>query len=59
MFPVGDEDVSGGPPALVTYALIALNVLAFFLELGRGSDAQLATFIEAWGVVPRVQRHPQ
>ncbi len=53
MFPIGDEDVQGGGPALVTYALIAMNVLAFFLELGRGSEAELAAFIEAWGVVPR------
>ena len=53
MFPIGDEDHAGGPPAIVTYALIALNVLAFFLELGRGSEAELATFIESWGVVPR------
>jgi membrane associated rhomboid family serine protease len=53
MFPIGDEDTTGGPPAIVTYSLIALNVLAFFLELGRGSEAALATFLESWGVVPR------
>jgi membrane associated rhomboid family serine protease len=53
MFPIGDDDVRGGPPAIVTYAVIALNVLAFLLELGQGSEAQLATFIEAWGVVPK------
>ena len=29
MFPIGDERVQGGPPAFVTYGLIALNVLAF------------------------------
>ncbi len=52
MFPIGDEDVRGGL-ALVTYALIALNVLAFVLELAQGSEAELASFIESWGVVPR------
>ena len=25
MFPIGDERVQGGPPAIVTYGLIALN----------------------------------
>ncbi len=38
--------------ALANYAFIALNVLAFFLELSRPSG-QLQSFITAWGVVPR------
>ena len=53
MFPIGDERVQGGPPALVTFGLIALNVLAFFVELAQPSDAALQSFIQAWGVVPR------
>ena len=53
MFPVGDDRVAGGPPALATYALIALNVLAFLVELSQPSEAALQSFIQAWGVVPR------
>jgi membrane associated rhomboid family serine protease len=53
MFPIGDDDDRGGPLPVVTYVFIALNVLAFFLELGRGSEAALQTFIESWGIVPR------
>ncbi len=53
MFPIGDDDESGGAFAIVTYALIALNVLAFLLEMGQGSDASLQSFIMSWGVVPR------
>jgi membrane associated rhomboid family serine protease len=53
MFPIGDDRVQGGPPAIVTYGLIALNVLAFFVELGQPSEAALQSFIQAWGVVPR------
>jgi membrane associated rhomboid family serine protease len=52
MFPVGDENVKGGPAPIVTWALIALNVGAFFLEVSR-PEAALQTFIQAWGVVPR------
>jgi len=52
MIPVGDDQVPGGPPPLVNYALIVLNVLAFFLELSRPQGA-LESFVTAWGVVPR------
>jgi membrane associated rhomboid family serine protease len=52
MLPIGDERVAG-PPALVTIGLIALNVLAFLVELAQPSEAALQSFIEAWGVVPR------
>jgi rhomboid family protein len=53
MFPVGDDQVAGGPPKLITVGLIILNVLAFLLELGQGSEGALQSFIQAWGVVPR------
>ena len=53
MLPVGDDREPGGPAAKVTIALIVLNVLAFFLELGQPSQGALQSFIQAWGVVPR------
>jgi membrane associated rhomboid family serine protease len=53
MFPIGDDRVQGGPPPVVTFGLIALNVLAFLLELAQPSQAALQSFIQAWGVVPR------
>jgi membrane associated rhomboid family serine protease len=53
MFPIGDDDVPGGGSRLVTLALVAANVLAFFLELSRPSEGALQSFIQAWGVVPR------
>jgi len=53
MFPIGDDRVQGGGPALVTIGLIALNVLAFMVELTQPSEAALQSFIQAWGVVPR------
>ena len=52
MFPIGDENGQGGPPPIVTWVLIGLNVLAFFMEISR-PEAALQTFIQAWGVVPR------
>lgn len=47
MLPIGDDDTSRGIVPLVTYALIALNVLFFFVELS-GGDA----FIRKWAFVP-------
>jgi membrane associated rhomboid family serine protease len=47
MFPIGDDDTGRRTVPLVTYALIALNVLFFIVEL-TGGDA----FIEKWAFVP-------
>jgi membrane associated rhomboid family serine protease len=48
MFPIGDDDTSRRTVPLVTYALIAMNILFFFVEQS-GGDA----FIEKWAFVPR------
>ena len=48
MFPIGDDDSSERTVPLVTYALIALNVLFFFVEQS-GGDA----FVMRWAFVPR------
>jgi len=53
MFPIGDDDGSARGARMVTIALIALNVLAFLIELGQGSEGALQSFITSWGVVPR------
>ncbi len=47
MIPIGDDDTSRRTVPLVTYALIALNVLFFLVELG-GGDA----FVGKWAFVP-------
>lgn len=52
MFPIGDDNEQNGI-AYVSLALIALNVLAFLLEINRPSEQSLQAFITAWGVVPR------
>ena len=48
MFPIGDDDSSRRTTPVVTYALIALNLLFFFVELSGGDP-----FIQQWSVVPR------
>ncbi len=54
MLPLGDDDSTRRTFPLVTYGLIALNFLIFFLELGSG-DA----FITRWSFVPaRFAAHP-
>ncbi len=47
MLPLGDDDSSRRTFPIVTYALIALNVLMFLVELSNG-DA----FINQWSFVP-------
>jgi membrane associated rhomboid family serine protease len=47
MFPIGDDNSSRRIVPLVTYALIAFNLLFFFIELS-GGDA----FIMQWAFIP-------
>ena len=48
MFPIGDENEGRRSLPVVTYTLIALNVLFFFVELN-GGDA----FIRQWAFIPQ------
>src|SRR4249919_3666287 len=47
MFPIGDDNTARRTVPLVTYALIALNVLFFFVEMSGGEP-----FIVKWSFVP-------
>jgi len=47
MLPIGDDDSARRTVPLVTYALIVLNVLFFFVELSGGN-----AFIDKWAFVP-------
>jgi membrane associated rhomboid family serine protease len=47
MFPIGDDDSARRMVPVVTYVLIALNVLFFLVELSGGDP-----FIEKWAFVP-------
>ena len=48
LFPIGDDNASRRVVPVVTYGLIALNVLVFFMEMSQGEP-----FIRQWAVVPR------
>ena len=48
MFPIGDDNSRERSFPVVTYALIALNVLFFLVELNGGDS-----FIQQWSLVPR------
>jgi membrane associated rhomboid family serine protease len=47
MMPLGDDNTGRRITPIVTYALIAINVLVFFLELNNGE-----AFIQRWAFVP-------
>jgi membrane associated rhomboid family serine protease len=47
MLPVGDDNSSRRTSPIITYALIALNVVVFLVELNGGD-----TFINKWAFVP-------
>ena len=43
MFPIGDDDSARRTFPIVTYALIALNLLFFFVELDGGEGSSDAS----------------
>lgn len=47
MMPIGDDNSARRTVPIVTYALLAINIIVFIIELG-GGDA----FIEKWAFVP-------
>ncbi|MCL4297172.1 MAG: rhomboid family intramembrane serine protease [Anaerolineae bacterium] len=51
MFPVGDTEVRGSGPGVLTIALIVINVIVFLFE-AMMSQPELEDFIRNYGVVP-------
>jgi len=47
MFPIGDDNSARRSIPVVTYALVAINVVVFLLELNRGN-----AFIQEWAFIP-------
>lgn len=47
MFPIGDDDSGRRSTPVVTYVLIAINVLVFLLEIQSGEK-----FIQTWAFIP-------
>jgi len=52
VLPIGDDPYRGRYAPIVTFTLIAVNVVAFLLELNQPSHDALEAFIASWGVVP-------
>lgn len=50
MFPIGDDNSANHVTPIVTYVLIAINVLVFLFEASLGAGVQ--EFINTWGTVP-------
>ena len=49
VFPLGDDDSRIHITPIVTFALIAINVVVFVVELGQGN---IETFFRTWSVIP-------
>jgi membrane associated rhomboid family serine protease len=52
MLPIGDEREAGAGRPVFTWALVAINIAVFLLEIARPAGA-LQAFVTAWGVVPK------
>jgi membrane associated rhomboid family serine protease len=50
LFPIGDDNVKGGHYPIVSYTLLALNILVFILQMSQGE--YLNEFILTYGAIP-------
>ncbi|NJM33958.1 MAG: rhomboid family intramembrane serine protease [Rhodomicrobium sp.] len=48
VFPIGDDNSARRSVPVVTFLLIAVNIIVFFLQLSRGE-----AFIQTWAFIPR------
>jgi membrane associated rhomboid family serine protease len=51
VIPISDDNIRGAPPAIVTWALVALNALVFVYQLTLSEEA-LRNFFYTYGAVP-------
>jgi len=55
LFPIGDDNVKGGYYPMVSYSLLAINILVFILQMTQGD--QQAQFIMDYGAIPAEITH--
>ncbi len=51
LFPVGDDNVDGGHPAVFSYLILVLNIGLFVFQFSLPEGAQ-AGFVETYGAIP-------
>lgn len=51
LFPIGDDNIERGHPAVFSYSFLLLNVVLFVFQTSMPGGAQ-AAFVETWGAVP-------
>jgi membrane associated rhomboid family serine protease len=51
MFPIGDNEVRGAGPGVLTIGLVVINVIVFLFEATMGQQ-ELQQFINTYGVIP-------
>ena len=52
IFPIGDEQVSGGHKPLIAYIFIGINILVFLFQVTLSPELQ-QSFVTAYGVIPQ------
>ncbi len=51
LFPIGDDNIERGHPAIFSYSFLLLNVAVFIFQVSIPEGLQ-ASFVENWGAIP-------
>ena len=52
LFPIGDDNIERGHPAIFSYLFLALNIGVFLFQFSIPGGAQKAASVEDWGAIP-------
>lgn len=52
LFPIGDDNIERGHPALFSYGFLALNFAVFMLQMSFPTEYEQRVFVEQYGVIP-------
>jgi membrane associated rhomboid family serine protease len=57
LFPIGDDNIERGHPALFSYGFLALNFAVFMLQMSFPTEYEQRLFVEQYGVIPMEISH--
>ncbi len=57
LFPIGDDNIERGHPAIFSYGFLLLNIAVFMVQMSFPTEYEQRIFVEQYGVIPMEISH--